>query len=213
MSLTAYMLLAASSLLVIVDPIAIVPAFLAMTASNTPEQRIRMARLASTTTAAVLIVFAAIGQWVFKLLGITLEAFQVAGSLVLLMVSLDMLQARSSPVRETSEETDAGVVKEDIAITPLAVPMLAGPGAITTVILLQNQANGMAQKIALYICVLVVSALCFFILRWAVRGARWLNPIAMRLTNRIMGLLLAAIAIQFMINAATQLVIKLKAML
>jgi multiple antibiotic resistance protein len=134
-----------------------------------------------------------------------LPAFQLAGSIVLLYVALDMLQARRSAVQETSEEATAGAAKEDIAITPLAVPMLAGPGAITTAILLHNQANGVAQRIALYICILVVSALCYFILRWSAKGARWLNPIALKIGTRIMGLLLAAVAIQFAINALTQL--------
>ena len=125
-----FTLLAFSSLFVIVDPIAVVPAFLAMTPNETPAQRERMARLAGFVMAGVLLTFALMGQWIFKFLGITLPAFQIAGSIILLLVALDMLRAQRSRVQETREETEAGTAKEDIAITPLAVPMLAGPGAI-----------------------------------------------------------------------------------
>lgn len=206
MSLTEYILLAASSLFVIIDPIAVVPAFLAMTPTDSDVQRIRMARLACLVVACILLLFSVTGQWIFKLLGITIEAFQAAGSIVLLLVALDMLQARRSPVQETAEETDAGAAKEDIAITPLAVPMLAGPGAITTSILLHNQAKDWLQQATLYVIIVVISGVSYLILRWSVHGARWLNPIAMRITTRIMGLLLAAVAVQFMINAITTII-------
>ena len=126
MTLIEYTLLAVSSLFVIVDPFATVPAFLAMTPTDTPEQRIRMARLACCVMAGVLIVFAAAGQWIFKFLGITMPAFQLAASVVLLLVALDMLRAQRSRVHETDEETAAGVEKTDIAVAPLAIPMLAG---------------------------------------------------------------------------------------
>jgi multiple antibiotic resistance protein len=205
MRLPEYILLAVSSLFVIVDPFATIPAFLAMTPTDTPEQRIRMARLACCVMAGVLIVFAIAGKWIFKFLGITMPAFQFAASIVLLLVALDMLRAQRSRVRETSEETAAGAEKTDIAVAPLAIPMLAGPGAISTAILLQNQATDVAQRIALYVSIVVVSLASYIVLRVSARGARWLSPIAMNITVRIMGLLLAAVAIQFMLNAFTQL--------
>jgi multiple antibiotic resistance protein len=205
MTLMEYSLLATSSLFAIVDPIAVVPAFLAMTPTDSPAQRIRMARLACLVTAGVLFTFAVTGKFIFKLLGITLPAFQMAGSIVLMFVALDMLQARRSAVQETREETSAGAAKEDIAITPLAVPMMAGPGAITTAILLHSQANGWAQRLALYFGIGLVSAACYFILWWSARGMRFVSPIALKIGTRIMGLLLAAVAMQFMINALTTL--------
>ena len=205
MSLTEYILLASSSLFVIIDPLATVPAFLAMTPTDTPEQRIKMARLACCVSAGVLIVFALAGKWIFKFLGITMPAFQIAASIVLLLVALDMLRAQRSRVHETSEETAAGMEKTDIAIAPLAIPMLAGPGAISTAILLHNQAANVGQRAALYISIMVVCLVCYFILRVSAHGAKWLSPIAMNLTVRIMGLLLCAVAIQFMVNAIKQL--------
>jgi multiple antibiotic resistance protein len=204
MSLSEYILLAFGSLFVIVDPPAAVPAFLAMTPTDTPEERIKMARLACCVAAGVLLAFAIAGKWIFKFLGITMPAFQIAASIVLLLVALDMLRAQRSRVQETSEETAAGIEKNDITVTPLAIPMLAGPGAISTAIMLHNQAANLAQRVALYICIVAVSVASYLILRISARGARWLSPIAMNITVRIMGLLLAAVAIQFMLKALHQ---------
>src|SRR5438552_14864340 len=199
MNLPEYILLAIGSLFVIIDPIATVPAFLAMTA-HAPEQRIRMARVACIVAAVILLIFATTGKLIFNFFGITIPAFQIAGSIVLLLVALDMLRARRSAVQETTEETDAGAAKEDIAVTPLAVPMLAGPGAITTAFLLHNRAQGVTQQLALDVCIVGVCLASYLILSWSARGAQWLNPIAMRVTNRIMGLLLAAVAVQFILG-------------
>lgn len=200
-----YTLLAISSLFVIVDPIAVIPGFLAMTSHDTPEQRLRMVRMASVVAGGLLLLFAVAGKAIFRFLGITIPAFQMAGSVVLLLIALDMLRAQRSRVQVAKEDADAGSAKEDIAVTPLAIPMLAGPGAISTVILLHSKATTWTMYAGLIFSILVVTALTYVILSVSVRGARWLNPIAMRVTTRIMGLLLAAIAMQFMINALKEL--------
>jgi multiple antibiotic resistance protein len=116
-----------------------------------------------------------------------------------------MLRAQRSRVQETKEETAEGAHKTDIAVTPLAVPMLAGPGAISTVIVLQARATDFLQHAALFGCILGVSVASYLILRVAARGARWLSPIALRITTRVMGLLLAAVAIQFLLKALQEL--------
>jgi multiple antibiotic resistance protein len=203
--LLEYILLATTSLLVIMDPIATVPAFLAMTAGDSTANRVRMARLASFVSAGVLIMFVVVGEGLFRLLGITISAFKIAGSIVLLLIAIDMLRAQRSPVQETTEEKEAGAEKADIAITPLAIPMLAGPGAISTVILLKTQAKGIAQSTALVFCVCAVCFASYWILRLAAMyGARLFTPIAMKLTTRIMGLLLAALAIQFILDGIAE---------
>jgi multiple antibiotic resistance protein len=204
MNLTEYILLAFSSLFVIVDPIAIVPTFVAMTPNDPPAAQLRMARMACAVAAAVLILFTLAGKWIFKLLGITLPAFQIAGSILLLRIALDMLYAKRSAAQETNEEVEAGAVKDDIAITPLGVPMLAGPGAISAALILLNQARGIEQHIALLLCVIAVCALSYVIFSIAVRGARWLSPLALKLVTRLMGLLLAAVAVQFAIDGLAQ---------
>jgi multiple antibiotic resistance protein len=200
MPLAEYTLLAFSSLFVIVDPLATVPAFLAMTPRNTAQQRLRMARVACLMMVAVLAGFALIGQSLFHLLGITLPAVQVAGALVLLLVALDMLRAQRSPVMETAAETAEASEKDDIAITPLAIPMLAGPAAISTVILLDAQAAGWAQRGILLACLAVVGLASYIILALGTKGAKWLTPMAEKIMTRLMGLLLAALAVQFLFN-------------
>jgi multiple antibiotic resistance protein len=111
-----------------------------------------------------------------------------------------MLRAQRSAVQETAEETAAGSSKEDIAITPLAVPMLAGPAAISTVILLEAQATTWAHRGMLLACLVLVGLASYIIFALGATGAKWLSPIADRIIARLMGLLLAALAVQFIIN-------------
>jgi multiple antibiotic resistance protein len=200
MTPTEYGVLAFSSLFVIVDPLATVPAYLAMTARYTLEQRLRMARVACLVAMMILGGFALVGQRLFSLLGISLAAVQVAGALVLLLVALDMLRAQRSPVQETAAETAEGAAKDDIAITPLAVPMLAGPAAISTVILLDAQAASWLFRGILLSCVGLVGLASYGILALGASGARWMSPLAEKIITRLMGLLLAALAVQFLFN-------------
>jgi multiple antibiotic resistance protein len=204
MSLTGYFLLALSSLFVVVDPIAAVPAFIAMTPRDSVQSRLRMARLACVVAAGILLSFVLSGKWVFKLMGITLPAFQIAGSLLLLSIALDMLHAKRSAAQETPEETEAGTSKDDIAITPLGVPMLAGPGAISTSLILMNEAQNWTQKAALFLSIVLVALASYVIFRIAALGARRLSPLLLKLLTRLMGLLLAAVAVQFAINGLAQ---------
>ena len=120
--------------------------------------------------------FALAGQWLFSLLGISLAAVQVAGALVLLLVALDMLRAQRSPVQETAAETAEGAAKDDIAITPLAVPMLAGPAAISTIILLDAQAASWLHRGILLACVGLVGLASYGILALGASGAKWMSP-------------------------------------
>lgn len=205
MTIFEYTLFALSSLFVIIDPIATVPVFLAMTPGDSVERRLQMARMACLLATIILLVFAFVGHWIFRLLGITIPAFQMAASIILLLVALDMLRAQRSRVRETREEMAAGLDKEDIAITPLAVPLLAGPGAISTAVLLHNKADTVAKLIALPLVIVGIGLASYLVFAVGARGARWLGPIAMKVIERLMGLLLAAIAFQFLLNALREL--------
>lgn len=209
MTVIEYTLLALSSMFVIVDPIAAVPTFLAITPEDTAQQRVRMARMACITAAFVLTGFGLAGQFLFQILGITMPAFQIAGGIILLMVALDMLRARKSETRETPVETEEGAHKSDIAITPLAIPLLAGPGACSTVLLLQSKTLdpstqvAVYKQIALYGSVVLVCLASFVVFWFAAKQAKYMSPIAMRITTRLMGLLLAAIAVQFVLSGLT----------
>jgi multiple antibiotic resistance protein len=111
-----------------------------------------------------------------------------------------MLRAQRSPVQETAAETAEGATKDDIAITPLTVPMLAGPAAISTVILLETQAVSWAQRVKLLTCVVLVGLASYITLALGASGAKWMTPLAEKIITRLMGLLLAALAIQFLFN-------------
>lgn len=129
MGLLEYILLAVTSLFVILDPIAVVPAFLGMTPNDSTEARVRMARLASIVAGCVLVFFVVVGEGLFKILGITMSAFKIAGSIVLLLIAMDMLRAQRSAVVETNEETAAGAQKDDIAHYAAGNPDAGGPGS------------------------------------------------------------------------------------
>lgn len=209
MSLPDYAVLSFSSLFAIVDPIALVPSFLAMTERHSVEDKVRISWLASLVTFFVLVLFAWTGQWIFRIFGITLAAFEIAGGVVLLIISLDMLNARQTTMKETPEEQAAGRTKEDIAVTPLAVPMLAGPGAITAVTLLASRADSFPFQATLLLNIFLVSGASFFILRMAAVRSQWISVIALKITMRLMGLLLAAIAVQFILNGLEKSAIRL----
>ncbi len=204
-SLTEYILLTASALFISVNPLAVVPAFLSMTHDDSPELRSRIAAKASLAAGVVLLFFALAGTWVLKLFGLSLPAIQIAGSIVLLGISLDMMHGRRSATHETKEETLAAAEKESVALMPLAIPMLADPGAISTTLIMHNRAADLGQKAAFYLCLLAVMLITFVILRLSVHGARRLSPIAQKMMGRLMGLLLCAMAIQFTINALRQM--------
>lgn len=196
-----YAFLTFGSLFAIVDPFAAVPTFLAMTERDTAEQRRRMARTACMTCAGVMGLFALLGPFIFKMFGVTIQAFQIAGGLVLLLSSLDMIRAKKSAMRETPEEFEEGMHKDDIAITPLAVPLLAGPGAITTSIVLAGRAEGFGQHVLFYVCIVAVALISYFVLTIAADGAKKLSPTLLNIFTRLMGLLLAAIGVQLIISA------------
>lgn len=196
-----YAVLTFGSLFAIVDPLAVIPAFLAMTARDTVGRRRRMAKVACLVSALVMGVFAALGPAIFKVLGITLGAFQVAGGLVLLLSSLDMLRAKRSPLNETEEETQEGISKDDVAVTPLAVPMLAGPGAISTSIVLAGKAATWVHTMVFYACIAGVTLATYFILHFVASGARRISPTFLNVATRLMGLLLAAVGVQFILTA------------
>jgi multiple antibiotic resistance protein len=195
-----FAVLSFTSLFVIVDPIGLIPSFLAMTQKNTCPERVRMAQLASLITFGILILSFLFGQRLLTVFGITLPAFEIAGGIVLLLVALDMLQARRTAIKETQEEKAEGIDKHDVAITPMAIPMLAGPGAITTVILLANKAGTFGNQMILAGTIFLVSALTLLILWTVAVRSKILSTIALKIMGRLMGLILAAIAVQFILN-------------
>ena len=200
-----FSLLALSSIFFLVDPFAALPTFLAITEGQDPQRRFRTARKASLTAFIVLITFAFIGQYIFHLFGITLPAFEIAGGIILLLIGLDMLEAKRSPTQESPKETRAAQVKDDAGIVPMGIPMLAGPGAITSVMVLVGQAQTKWQMGAILGSIAITAGICFLVLGMAARVARVLGDTGIRILVRIMGLLLVALAVQYFVNGLQDL--------
>ncbi|HEY7682142.1 MAG TPA: MarC family protein [Gemmatimonadales bacterium] len=188
-----------TSVLFIVDPLAAVPAYLVITQNETPEHRRRTALRACCSMALLLVLFAAAGGLIFRILGITLPAFRIAGGLILWLVALDMLRAQRS-TQETREELAEGETKEDVALTPLAIPILAGPGAISTVMVLAGQAGTVADSAVVYCAIALTALVSYFTLRLGEQLLHFLGRTGIRVLTRIMGLLLAAVATQFILT-------------
>ena len=192
-----------TSVLFIVDPIAVVPTYLVITQSQTQTQRRLTARRACIAATILLVTFAAIGRGIFGLFGITMPAFRIAGGLILWLVAMDMLHGSRSTQEGTAEITEA-TAKQDVAITPLAMPMLAGPGAISTVMVLSGQARTTAQTIVVYGSILLALLIAWATLRAAERLVLRMGQTGIRVMTRLMGLLLAAIAVQFVITGVRE---------
>ena len=205
--LVRFSVLALSSIFFLVDPFAAIPSFLAITESADPARRKRMARKASLTCFIVLTSFAVGGQLIFRLFGITLPAFEIAGGMILLLIGLDMLQAKRSATQETHGDAEEATAKEDAGIVPLGIPMLAGPGAISSVMVLVGQAPSIWhwQMGAILGSIAVTSLVSYWVLAGAGRVRQVMGETGIRVLVRVMGLLLVALAMQYFVNGLTDL--------
>ena len=200
-----FSLLALSSIFFLVDPFAALPTFLAVTAGQDRTRRRQTARKATLTAWIVLTAFSVAGKYLFQLFGISLPAFEIAGGIILLLIGLDMLAAKRSPTQESHEEAEAAAEKEDAGIVPLGVPMLAGPGSITSVMVLVGQVQVWWQMAAILGSILVTAVVSFLVLGNSDRVARGLGETGIRILVRVMGLLLVALAVQYFVNGMADL--------
>jgi len=194
------LLLVFTSVLFIVDPFAVVPTFLAMTERDTPAYRRVMARRGAWTCAITLTLFAVGGGLIFKVFSITIGAFKIAGGILIGLNALDMVQAKRSQQRETAAEKAEGIQKDDVSIMPLGVPMLAGPGAISTVMVLALGSKSSLTTAALYVSIALTAFISYATLAAASMVERRLGQTGMRILTRLMGLVLCAIAVQFIVD-------------
>lgn len=199
-SVLAYAVTAFTTLVAIVDPPGAVPIFISMTGADTPAQKRRAAMRASVTAALALAIFAAGGNALLHFFGISMPAFRIAGGMLLFLVAIDMLRAQPSRQRTSPEEEQEGLEKPDVSIFPLAFPMLAGPGSITSVMLLMDKAQDVASRVALFVVIAVVAVLTLVTLLGATVAEKKLGRTGLNVLNRVMGLLLAAIAVQFVLD-------------
>jgi multiple antibiotic resistance protein len=187
------------SILFLVDPPGTVPAFIALTGHYSPERRRRTALVASAVATGTLMAFAAIGNVVFRQLGLTLPAFQIAGGLILFLVALDMIRAQRL-TQEDPEEMKEGEGAADVAVAPLAIPMLAGPAALSTVAVLMAQAADTAQASLVFLAIALTGLVCYVTLRLAEPIQKRMGTTGVHILGRVLGLVLAGIAVQFVLN-------------
>jgi multiple antibiotic resistance protein len=199
-----FFLIAFPAIFTIVNPLGALGPFLAMTNQDSNAKRASTAYRACVLAAVVLGVCAAVGQVIFQFLGITLPALKIAGGVLLFLVGMDMINARESRAKATDEERAEGAMKDDIAVFPLAIPLLSGPGSMVTVFILGERAKSLVDHGIIYLSILVTMILSYVMLLQASRLARYLGATGINVMSRIMGLILAAIAVQFILNGVTE---------
>jgi multiple antibiotic resistance protein len=195
-----------SAIFFVVDPFSALPFFLALTRNDSPRKRRETALRAAVAAGAVLATFALAGELIFRVLGISMGAFKIAGGVVLLLLALDMIRTQPSRTRITEGEVEASADKKDIAIVPLAMPLLAGPGSIATAIVLMARTRGEPwwHKLTVLGAIAVTAATCYLVLAGATRTEKVLGRTGLAIVERAAGLLLVAIAIQFMLDGLSE---------
>ncbi len=186
----------------ILDPVGMVPTTLALTSHASPEHRNKIVNRAVLVAAAVIVFMAAVGRYLLQYLGITLPAFSIAGGILLLLISIDMLFARPSRAKTAPDaEAEAAADLDSVAVFPLAIPMISGPGTIATVLLLVNLSAGHHLRLVI---IYLAYGLALFVTWLCMRGAdlvlHALRKTGVGVLTRLLGIILSALAVQFMLN-------------
>ena len=188
------------SLLTILTPFTVLPVYVSLTADMPDAARRRALLKTLGTVLATLLFFQWTGMYLFRILGIELPSFQIAGGLIIASIAWSMLHANPSRIQSTRTEDQEGMEKEDFSVVPLAIPMLSGPGAITTVILLSQQQQRIAGDLSLSALILVATLILYPVFRLAHPIFARLGVTGTRILTRVMGMLLLAIAIEFVVQ-------------
>lgn len=194
-----------TALLVILDPFLAIPILLSLTAGYSTAERARAVRVAVVTVACVLVAAALAGETVLRWMGTSLPSFRVGGGIVLFLMALAMLQARADPVRTSPQESVPNAERATVAVVPLGIPLLAGPGAISTVIIAMGRSRAPYHAPLLIACILLVCGVLWMILLLAEPIGRRFGPMGFKIVNRLFGLMLVAIAVEVVANGLKQL--------
>ncbi|HON81053.1 MAG TPA: NAAT family transporter [Methanoregulaceae archaeon] len=196
-----FALLSLSSIIIIVNPLGATLTYVTLTAGMNPLTRRDVAKESCRYALLILIAFALMGGLILQVFGITIDAFRIGGGILLFVIGMEMVYARTSRTKLTATEKYESMEAEDISVTPLAIPMIAGPGAITTIIVLVSEAAGSFPDIAMIIISILAAVLLTYLMM--IRSDTIVSRIGQkefRAINRLMGMLLIAIAVQFVIN-------------
>ena len=196
----SFILLSFSSLFTLLNPIGTAPIVLSLTESLNPEEYNRVIKKSICVACLILLLFAIMGKIIFTFYGITIYAFKIAGGILFLRIGINMLEAKVSRTKSTPKESEEASGNDDIAITPIGIPLIAGPGAITSVMILAAQAVSFEQKVIFYLNIIVTLLITFMILKLGKKLTKKLGTAGLRVIERIMGMILMVVAIQFIID-------------
>ena len=187
-------------LLAIVNPFGVIPIFISMTANETRTELQTTIQQVAIGVACILLIALFFGESLLHFFGISIDSFRVGGGILVLLMAIAMLHAKTSPLRQTDKEANESLVKESVAIVPLAMPLLAGPGAISTVILAAHKSTGIVHYMMVALVVLSLSIITWVALRLSPWIEKRISATGINIFTRIMGLILAAIAVEFIAN-------------
>jgi len=192
-------------LVIIMDPLGNLPFFILFTEQNTPAEQRRIAAITSIAACIILIFFGFTGDFILRFFGIGLPAFQLAGGFIFFLYALQMLRLIPGGMKTTVEEEEEGVTKENVALVPLATPLIAGPGAITAVLVWRQSQDNHLGIVFLFMAIIIACLIVYCIFYFGERIRRTMGVGGIRVTTRLMGLLLAVIAAQFMVSGFQQI--------
>lgn len=201
-----YFLIAIVGMFVIVNPLTTAFVFASLTAGSDDREREETARRAVITSTAMLFTFALLGSLIFQLFGITLAAFRIAGGMILFGIAMGMLRKSEAPDHDDSDTEPSGKVAEDVAVVPLAIPFISGPGAIATAMILTSEAPNPWFATVVFFAIAVTTVSCYFTMVHSRYVIKWLGESGRRVLTKIFGLILAVIAVQFVINGVSDAV-------
>lgn len=193
------------SLLALVNPLGAIPFFISFTATNTRRERQRIVRITSITVALVIAITTLVGQQVINFFGISISSFQVGGGIIMLLMSISMINAQPGGTKTTPEERVEGEEKDNVAVVPLAIPLLTGPGTISTVIIYSDKGHSLVQMASLVGSGVLIALLTFVALSAADPISRVLGRTGINVATRLMGLMLAALAVELIVDGLVAL--------
>ncbi|MDQ6968396.1 MAG: MarC family protein [Mariprofundaceae bacterium] len=192
-------------LIAVVNPLGALPIFLSMSDKNNPAADMRTINRAAVSVALILLIAAWTGESLLGFFGITIDAFRVGGGLLILLMGITMLHGKQSHVQHGPNEAEAVAVKEDISVVPLAIPLMAGPGSISLVILDANKMHSWQGDMLLAFAIITVAAIAWLVLLVAEKMRDKIGAIGLNIATRLMGLILAAIGVQFITDGIKHL--------
>lgn len=198
------------SLLALINPVGAVPFFLSLTSAQSDAERRHTIRIASISVFCVIAVTTLLGQQIISFFGISVGSLEVGGGIIMLLMAINMLNAQIGNTRATAEERDEAESKNSIAVVPLAIPLLTGPGSISTVIVYAASAHHWYDRAGLIAIGAAIAVICFGALRLAEPIARWVGQTGINIGTRLMGLMLSALAVEFIVDGLKALLPNLR---